>query len=255
MNGFSEISFFYYSYKMVDSVIDLPEARISYVDLTYCIEGEMHYIYEGEEYILGGGDAILYPCGSVRIRKKSSVPTLYASLNVIFDEEISPAVSGVIRKSLRSDTISILESLKKSHASVSPERERKCNALFWYLYYQLVETAAYNENPHIKHIKRYIASHLYEQMRLSDIAMAVHLDPNYCSSLFSKCEGMSIFEFITARRIEVAKSLIAADYMQISEVAEKVGFSDSNYFSRAFRHLVGVSPSEWRRNFFSNGIK
>ncbi len=168
MNESMGLSLFYYSYKMHNVIEPIPEARIPYMDLTYCIEGEMYYVIDGEEYILNGGDAILYPCGSLRARRKSEVPTLYSSLNIRFEKEFMPAVSGVIRKSLRSDTVAILESLKKSYVSVSEKRERKCEALFWYLYYQLVETAIYNENPHIKHIKRYIAGHLYEQMRLSD---------------------------------------------------------------------------------------
>lgn len=247
MNGLTELSLFYFSYKMADRITPLPETKIPYLDLTYCIEGEMRYVIDGKEYILNGGDAILYPCGSVRARGCSDVPTLYASLNVRFANDFIPSVSGVIRKSLRSDTVSILESMKKSYASVSEERVGKCAALFWYLYYQLVETVSYNENPHIKHIKRYVAAHLYEQMRLSDIAEAVHLDPNYCSSLFAKCEGVSIFEFISERRIEVAKSLIAADYLPISTVAERVGFLDHNYFSRTFKHYVGMSPSDYRK--------
>ena len=248
MNESTELSLFYYSYKMADKIMPLPEGKIPYMDLTYCIEGEMRYVIDGEEHILNSGDAILYPCGSVRVRNESDVPTLYASLNIRFANDFVPAVSGVIRKSLRSDTVSILESMKKSYASVSEERMGKCAALFWYLYYQLVETVSYNENPHIKHIKRYVAAHLYEQMRLSDIAEAVHLDPNYCSSLFSRCEGMSIFEFITVRRIEVAKSLIAADYLPIGTIAERVGFLDHNYFSRTFKHYVGMSPSDYRKN-------
>jgi AraC-like DNA-binding protein len=60
-------------------------------------------------------------------------------------------------------------------------------------------------------------------------------------------EGVSIFKFITARRIEVAKSLLAADYLPISAIAERAGFFDHNYSSRAFKRYVRMSPSNYRK--------
>ena len=247
MSSFPEITFFLYSFRRNESVIKLDSQKIAYMDLTYCVEGEMHYVYEGEEYTLFGGDAILYPQGSVRMRHEGHSPALYASFNVRFSEEFTPLVSGVIRKCLRSDTVTILESIRKSHTSLSEEKNEKCSALFYYLYYQLVETARENEHPHIKHIKRYIADHLSERITLSEIAEAVHLVPHYCSALFSKNEGMGIVDFILLQRIEMAKSLIAADTMGLSEIAERVGFTDYNYFSRTFKRITGVTATHYRK--------
>ncbi len=248
MNAFPRIDFFHYSFRRNDTVVALYEQRIPYMDLTYCIEGEMRYVYEGEEYTLNSGDAILYPVGSVRTRRAGELPALYASFNIKFAEEFSPAVFGVLRKSVRSDTVQILESIKKAHFSLGDEKNEKCTALFYYLYYQLVETARENEHPHIKHIKRYIAAHLSERITLSEIAAAVHLVPHYCSALFSKHEGMGIVDFILLQRIELAKGLITADTMSLSEIAEHCGFSDYNYFSRVFKRVTGFTATEYRKN-------
>ena len=248
MNTLGDLSLFYYSYKKVNTVAAMPAMKIPYMDITYCIEGEMRYTFEGTEYVLCSGDAIVFPSGSTRARIESHTPTLYASLNVRSEQALYPAIGGVVRNGLRSDTLSILKSMKKSYESVSKERDKKCAALFYYLYYQLSDTSANNENPHIKNIKKYIASHLCDKIRLSDIADAVHLAPNYCSALFSECEGQSIFEFITAHKIELSKSMIAADDMTISEIAFRVGFSDLNYFSRTFREVAGMSPTAYRRS-------
>ena len=248
MKEFDEIQFFHYSFRMTDSIGELKAHKLPYLDLTYCIEGEMHYNYEGEEYILEGGDAILYPAGSVRIRHCSTTPTLYASFNVGFSNSFVPKICGVLRKSVRSDTVQILESVKKSHNSVFEERKEKCASLFYYLYYQLIETATDNENPHIKHIKKYVAAHLREKLTLREIADAVHLAPHYCCALFSKYEGVSIFDFIKSKRIEIAKNLITANAMPLSEVAEHSGFTDYNYFSRTFKRVCGVSASEYAKS-------
>ena len=242
-----KISFFHFSFRRAEFVQKLDRMVLPYVDLTYCVEGEMQYIYEGEEYVLRSGDAILYPKGAVRIRKETGKPALYASFNVGYNGDFTPSVKGVIRKSLRSDTVAVLESVRKSHESLSEYKDERCQALFWYLYYQLMDTSIENDNPHIKHIKSYIAEHLTEKMTLSEISEAVHLVPQYCCSLFSKHEKMGIFDFINAQRIQLAKNLIAENTLSLSEVAEHSGFFDYNYFSRVFSGIVGMSPGKYRK--------
>ena len=249
MNHFPEISFFFFTLRNVDAVGAIEDKRtIPYLDLTYCIEGEMIYVYEGVEYTLESGDAILFPKGSIRIRRAGSTKTFYSSFNVSFTEGFVPEVGGVLRKSLRSDTLGILESVKRAYSSLGSKKNEKCAALFFYLYYQLVETARENEHPHIKHIKKYIAKHLTEKITLSEIAEEVHLVPHYCCALFSKHEGMSIVDFILSRRIELAKSLIITDTLTLSEIAEHVGFSDYNYFSRIFKKVTGVTATQYKKN-------
>ncbi len=251
VKSFPEITFFHFVLNRVETIVALEEQRVPYIDLTYCVEGEMHYTYEGEEYVLGAGDAILYPAGSLRARQ-GGTSALYASFNVKFSGEFVPEVSGVLTKSVRSDTVGILESIWKSHRSLGEKKSEKCAALFYYLYNQLVETARENEHPHIKHIKRYIAANLTKKITLAEIAEAVHLVPHYCSALFSKYEGMSIVDFILKSRIELAKSLIAINDMTLSEISEHVGFCDYNYFARVFKRISGVSATHYRRSVSKN---
>ncbi len=248
MDKFIPITFFHFVLSKVDRVIPLEEQKIPYIDLTYCIEGEMKYTYKGEEYILHSGDAILYPIGSVRMRAEGSTPAVYSSFNIKFSEEFIPEVSGVLRKSVRSDTVGILNSIKRSHASLGEKKAEKCEALFYYLYNQLVETARENEHPHIKHIKRYIAEHLTEKIKLAEIAEEVHLVPHYCSALFSKYEGISIVEFIIKERIELAKNLILIGEKSLLEISEEVGFFDYNYFSRMFKKATGVTATAYKKS-------
>lgn len=251
MKPIIDVSFFYFSFRHMDIVPKLDEMVLPYIDLTYCIEGEMQYIYDGEAYTLRSGDAILYPKGSVRIRRLVEKNALYASFNIGYNGVFEPAVKGVIRKSLRSDTVSVLSSVKKIHGSLSEHKAEQCEALFWYLYYQLVDTVINNDNPHIKDIKKYIAEHLNEKITLSDIADAVHLVPHYCCSLFSKHMKMGIFDFINSQRIQLAKNLLAANTLTLSEVAEHTGFTDYNYFSRIFSRVVGSSPGKYRKEFMN----
>ena len=242
-----DISFIRYCLDGRKKVEAIPSYSISYCDLTYCIDGEMTYIYEGEKYILHANDAIFIPQGCIRERLSSQVPSYYASFNVTFPQDYIPEISGFLPASVRSDTVSMLESEKKCFESVSPYKNEKCGNIFLYLYYQLIETAKDNENPRVKDIKRYIAKHICEKITLADIANAVHLEEHYCCSLFSRSMGISIFDFLNQKRIESAESLLITTDMSLAEIAYSCGFDDYNYFSRLFKRYAGISAMRYRR--------
>lgn len=240
-----------FSYGKVESVYELLPERIPYMDLTCCISGKMIYVYENKEYELNNGDAILFPKGTVRARKQTDKETVYSSFNISYDDYI-PSISGYLPNSLGADTAMVLHSVKKSFESLTDFSQEKCLSLFWYLYYQIAEATQNNETPHIKSIKQYVAKHYKEKITLTEIANEVHIAPEYCSSLFAKQVGISLFDFISKMRIEEAKSLIITTDYSFTKVAELCGFDDYNYFSRVFKKVVGVPPKDFRklkRNF------
>jgi len=249
MVTFPNLNFIWFCYNEYQGVEPLKAAKIPYMDLTICLKGKMHYVYEGKHVILNTGDAILFPQGSVRTRLESTGEAFYCSFNIIFLEDFTPEIAGYLPKSVRSDTIQMLGALRKAFHSVSEEKNHKCTALFWYLYYQLVETTKSNENPHIKNIKNYIANHLTEQITLKNISDAVHLTPQYCCALFVKQTGHTILEFISLQRIEYAKSLIVTTDGQLSDISGKCGFCDYNYFSRMFKKITGISASQYKKEY------
>ncbi|MBE6651744.1 MAG: AraC family transcriptional regulator [Ruminococcaceae bacterium] len=247
MTVFPKLNFLRVCFEDHNLVMPLESNIIPYIDITFCIKGEMHYIFEGESVVLHDGDAILYPQGSVRERLESREAALYCSFNVSVPDDFVPEVKGFLPKSVRSDTVLMLHSAKKSFDSVSYQKNEKCTSIFWYLYYQLVESAENNEHPHIKNIKHYIAKHLTEPMTLKEISEAVHLVPHYCCALFSRHTGMTLFDFISLQRTEYAKSLILTTDMSLTEIAQQSGFCDYNYFSRVFKKKVGIAPSKYKK--------
>ncbi len=246
MSDFADITFFYFALQCVGGVSALAESTIPYTDVTYCIDGEMKYRYNGEDIVLHSGDAVVFPAGTVRERLEGNAPTVYASINAKFDGSFVPKVHGLLRKSIRSDTVQILTSMRRAHLSLGEERGKMTSALFYYLYYQLLETARENENPHVKRIKEYIAENLEKRITLNEIAKAVHLAPQYCCALFSRCEGVGIVEFLLQQRVEQAKRLITVGDLKLAEIAQSVGFSDYNYFSRVFKRITGITATKYR---------
>lgn len=81
------------------------------------------------------------------------------------------------------------------------------------------------------------------------IARAARMSPNHFSTVFRKHTGKTFSEFSTERRLALAKNLLRDLTLNISEVAARSGFQDSNYFARRFKQRNGVTPKEWRRSF------
>ncbi len=96
---------------------------------------------------------------------------------------------------------------------------------------------------------KYIRVHYDENISLQQIAEVVELSPNYLSSLFKREFEKSLFEYVTEVRIEKAKKLLLNTNLKLYEVAEKVGFSDVGYFSRTFKKISGINPSDYKKQW------
>lgn len=95
--------------------------------------------------------------------------------------------------------------------------------------------------------KHFIESHYAEPLNLNIVSESVFLSPSYFSSLFREYTKFTFSEYLTRVRIEKAKGLLERLDLNITEVAEKVGYEDFNYFSQVFKKLTGLSPSEYRK--------
>lgn len=102
------------------------------------------------------------------------------------------------------------------------------------------------QSPAVMRSKAYIKSNYQKQLYLSDIAGYVHLNPQYLSMLFRQETGQSVSDYIGEIRMEHARLLLRNTTHSIQTIAEAVGYSDPQYFSRRFKQLVGQSPMAYR---------
>ena len=97
-------------------------------------------------------------------------------------------------------------------------------------------------NPTIDRIVHFINEHYGEPLRLRDIAKMLNLSPNYLSRIFVETTGFRFKEYLTGIHVQNARRLLEDTDLPIHVVAERCGFEDSNYFSSAFKTVVGLSP-------------
>ncbi|MGB8214025.1 MAG: substrate-binding domain-containing protein [Anaerolineales bacterium] len=93
----------------------------------------------------------------------------------------------------------------------------------------------------------FVHEHFTETIGREDIAHHVGVSEGYLSRCFTQETGLSLIHYVTRYRIQQAKQYLNAGDLSITEIALEVGFSDSNYFSRAFHREVGISPLAYRR--------
>jgi len=89
-------------------------------------------------------------------------------------------------------------------------------------------------------------NYMKEGLNLSKIAENVHVSPGYLSQLFKQVTGESCIEYLTKVRINQAKKLLKETTLKAYEIACRVGYGDSQYFSTCFKRYVGVSPTDYR---------
>ena len=100
---------------------------------------------------------------------------------------------------------------------------------------------------HITEAKHYIQQHYQEALRLEDVSSAVGFNATYFSTPFKKETGQNFMDYLAELRISKAKELLCGEELSVQDVAEQVGYRDLKYFSRLFKKLTGVSPSDYKK--------
>ena len=80
-----------------------------------------------------------------------------------------------------------------------------------------------------------------------DIAEMYDVNFDYINRVFSNLTGSPIFSYINTLRIYNAKQLIATTDLKFTEIAYLVGIEDRYYFSKLFKKITGMSPTEYYR--------
>ena len=245
----NEVKVINFSSNNMSYPFNLGKQIIPYMDVTFVLSGNMEYIINGERILLSSGDAIVIPPNSQRGRVASQKPTNYCSFNVLIPEGFLPIISGRIPKCINSSIVYMIELFTAEWKSKEQYYLNRCSSVFTYLYFHLANSYSSQNNLHIKKIKSYIEGHLFEKITLDHIAKEVYLAPQYCCHLFHREMGVTIVDYILSQRLEHAKQLLLSENTPLNLLAEKLGFSNYNYFSRVFKKKTGMSPSQYRKIF------
>ena len=96
----------------------------------------------------------------------------------------------------------------------------------------------------------FIRNNYRENILVSDIANALYVSETYLSRIFKMQTGKSVIQNLIDFRIAQAKLALAEEDVAIYAIAEQCGFRDVRHFSKTFKKMTGMSPTEYRRGHF-----
>lgn len=103
-----------------------------------------------------------------------------------------------------------------------------------------------NENVYVMHAIRYIQNHYSEPLQIEEIAQYVGLNRSYLSTLFKEHTGQSPIKYLQTFRLTKAAHLLSMTQLSIARIAFSCGYQEPESFCKAFRQLIGLSPSKYR---------
>ena len=111
---------------------------------------------------------------------------------------------------------------------------------------QIRVSEACGEPPAMMKARAFIAEHQHENLRLAEVAEAVHVTRWYFCKLFKRTTGLTLTNYLARVRIESVKQMLLNRHFRVSEAAYSAGFQSLSQFNRTFRRVSGESPSAYR---------
>ena len=86
------------------------------------------------------------------------------------------------------------------------------------------------------------------KLKLSDVLKnRLHHDYNYLSGLFSSVEGVTIEHYFIHQKIERAKELLVYDELNLTQIADQLGYSSVAHLSSQFKKVTGLTPTYFKQ--------
>lgn len=221
--------------------------------LLYNSKRERSYYFDGYgEVKVGIGDVLYFPKHSDyhgRIEDDSYCDVI----NFQLAEDVSGLAPFVITPKNPSAIEALFKSAERAFAIGSSAARLKCIGKL----YEILSIVKGELEPEyipskqaslIKPAIEYINEHLTEVLpAVGELAESCGISEGYFRALFSSVLGQSPIDYITTKRIELAKELIRSGLCSISEAAYSCGFTDTAYFSRSFKRITGISAREYKK--------
>jgi len=256
----------------------LMHSHLDFSELVIILEGTATHIVENEKYMISKGDVLVinnntvhgyestenfYIC-NIMFRLESIFLKNYDIWNLpgfhaLFVNEPYITRDCALQSKLKL-SITQLEHIKEQLKAMFEEYAKQSKGMKTFLLtnflmlalelshqYELNLDLNQHQYDHLENAVSYLEKHYAEHISIDLLAKQSNLSPRQFSRLFSKIYQDSPGNYLLHFRIQKAKSLLYNYKLSIAEVAYQCGFNDSNYFSRQFHRIIGVTPSVFRK--------
>ena len=238
----------------------LPGEAHPVLELVYVDSGSIHSVADGRDLLLEQGDMVLYGRDQWHTQhaEKTAAPKL---VTVTFDGEglelealcnrrlqAPPRVTMLLQEMLREQErmdpfsgdmlITMLQGLLLTLLRDEENQRQNREAM----------QCLNSENQVIRQAQQYIAAHITEKLTVPQVAQSAHVSASYLTALFHKHLQISPGEYIRRIKLEKSKQLIRQGTMNFTEIAKALEYSTICQFSRQFKQMFGMTPSEYGKS-------
>lgn len=238
----------YYRYYNSEKAKEIPESKIPFYDMTVVFGGSLYYEINGEKVTVNENECIFIPPDSSRKRYGGNAPSEYASFNFTTDEALKLPL--VVKNCSGSEIRHIVFACNRFKNPYELKALGVMQPLAAALIGALVFAESRGKYSEITSgILSFVQKNYSLNLSLGEICNEIGYSPTYAESVFKKDTGRSVIDCLIETRISKAKELLIENIAPVTEIAEKTGFNDYNYFSRLFKKRTGFSPLRFRQKF------
>lgn len=226
-------------------------------------EGEGQLSWGGECISLSRGDVVFVDCrrGYAHSTGLTGKP-LWAlkwchfdgpTMGLIYDKYCHRGGSPVIRDADSNRYRGVMDELYAIAASNDYIRDMRINEKLGELLTILMEASWNRENRvqeprkmDIRRVKAYLDEHFREKITLESVAACFYVDKHYLARRFKAEYGITVTQHIHHLRITRAKWMLRFTEKTVEQIGLECGAGELTYFSRLFKKLEGISPTEYR---------
>ena len=123
--------------------------------------------------------------------------------------------------------------------------QEKCASVLNAVLYEMIRlNEQVSVNPYIQKMFRYVAMHITEPISLCDLCQEVRLSKEYGAWLFKRETGKTAVSYVQEQKMLVAREMILRGEMSLLNIADYLGYSNYNYFSRLYKKYFHYSPQK-----------
>lgn len=252
----------YFEFRIADNETAYPP-EVHYhndYEIYYLTDGKCHYFIGNRTYWMTAGDIVLIPPGVIHKVVYES-PTHSRMLFNCTEDYIPPSVKRVTDKlahfshtpETAKRVASIYRQIRDAFALQDEYWEdtvRCCAAQLLLLMAKntTIERTITTGSPFVEKAVSYIHTNYMNKLSLQETAGYCAVSPEHLSRVFKRETGFGFNEYVKLYRLKKAESLLKSGRLRsVSAVALQCGYSDSNYFSNAYKKMYGTSPSQVKK--------
>ncbi len=238
---------------------EITRPTFPFFSIEFVAGGRGHLTLNNKEYKLYPGVLFLYgPEINHNIHSSSDAPLDKYFVNftgkkarAVVSE--SHLLGKILTTSSPNQILKTFLDIAKYGLSHSRHSDQICGTLVELLILQISDTALHSSNPGSPAFVTYqrclnIINNRYRQLNsLSEITDICHVDDAYLCRLFKKFGSQSPYQYLTLLKMNRAADMLLESGSLIKEIAFEVGFSDQFHFSRTFKRIFDLSPTEFIR--------